>query len=272
MHQPTARLRERRPPAARASRTAAFLAGFARVLIVAAAAALFLAFVGAFGTGASPLGLRFAYWFTAMLLTTLAGTVIVAPAYLLGWVDPRPLLATAILALVISVPQTVVVWAIGPLFFPGALSWDPRNLLAYFPPVIVVAAVMMAIVHLVIDRMQARAGVTHAAPAGAAPPKFLERLPVKLRGGELYAVEAEDHYLRLHTSKGSDLILMRLADAVAELDGLEGAQTHRSWWVAKAAVADAKRSDGRGTLTLKNGVEAPVSRSCAGALREAGWF
>ena len=65
---------------------------------------------------------------------------------------------------------------------------------------------------------------------------------------------------------------MRLADALAELDGLEGAQTHRSWWVAKAAVTDARRSDGRGALTLKNGVEAPVSRSYAAALREAGWF
>jgi hypothetical protein len=37
---------------------------------------------------------------------------------------------------------------------------------------------------------------------------------------------------------------------VAELEGIEGAQTHRSWWVAKAAVRDAKRGDGRATLTL----------------------
>ena len=58
---------------------------------------------------------------------------------------------------------------------------------------------------------------------GAAPAKFLDRIPLKLRGGELYAVQAEDHYLRLHTSKGSDLILLRLADAVAELEGIEGA-------------------------------------------------
>jgi len=113
---------------------------------------------------------------------------------------------------------------------------------------------------------------THAGPPEAPPPRFLERLPVKLRGGEIYAVEAEDHYLRLHTSKGQDLILLRLSDAVAELEGIEGAQTHRSWWVAKAAVRDAKRGDGRATLTLKSGVEAPVSRAYAKALREAGWY
>jgi DNA-binding LytR/AlgR family response regulator len=75
--------------------------------------------------------------------------------------------------------------------------------------------------------------------AGPQPPKFLERLPLKLRGAEVWAVEAEDHYLRLHTSKGQDLILMRLADAVAELEGIEGAQVHRSWWVARDAITDA---------------------------------
>ena len=65
---------------------------------------------------------------------------------------------------------------------------------------------------------------------------------------------------------------MRLSDAVAELEGIEGAQTHRSWWVARTAVEGAQRGDGRATLSLKGGVEAPVSRAYAKALREAGWF
>ena len=65
---------------------------------------------------------------------------------------------------------------------------------------------------------------------------------------------------------------MRLSDAIGELEGLDGAQTHRSWWVAKAALADAKRWDGRATLKLKDGTEAPVSRTHARALRQAGWF
>lgn len=108
--------------------------------------------------------------------------------------------------------------------------------------------------------------------ASATPPKFLERLPLKLRGAEVWAVEAEDHYLRLHTSKGQDLILMRLSDAVAELEGIEGAQVHRSWWVARDAIADARRADGRATLTLKDGSQAPVSRTYAAMLRERNWI
>ena len=60
-----------------------------------------------------------------------------------------------------------------------------------------------------------------------APPRFLERLPAKLRGAEIWAVQSEDHYLRLHTSLGQELILMRLSDAVAELEGVEGVGVNR---------------------------------------------
>lgn len=274
MHQPTPRLRERRPAATRASPRAAGIAlGLARSIAIAAVAGLFLAYAGAFGTMAAPLPQRLGYWITTMELATLVGAAIFLPPYLMGWLTKRPLVGSVIVALVMSAPLTVLVWFLGPQFFPDFMATDPKTLPGYFPPVFLVSVLMTAINHLAADHAARRkAQITHAAPAGAAPPKFLERLPVRLRGGELYAVEAEDHYLRLHTSKGSDLILMRLADAVAELDGLEGARTHRSWWVAKAAVADARRSDGRGTLVLKNGVEVPVSRSYAAALREAGWF
>ena len=66
------------------------------------------------------------------------------------------------------------------------------------------------------------------------------------------------------------MILLRLSDAIAELDGLEGAQTHRSWWVARAAIADAKRGDGRAVIALPDGAEAPVSRTHVKTLRAAG--
>jgi DNA-binding LytR/AlgR family response regulator len=123
----------------------------------------------------------------------------------------------------------------------------------------------MVAINVLVDRQSVTSASTE-------PAKFLERLPLKLRGGEVWAVEAEDHYLRLHTSKGQDLILMRLADAISELEGIEGAQVHRSWWVARDAIADAKRGDGRATLTLKDGAEAPVSRTYARLLRERGWI
>ena len=130
---------------------------------------------------------------------------------------------------------------------------------------VMTVSVAMVALNVLVDRQS-------ETTASVEPAKFLERLPLKLRGAEVWAVEAEDHYLRLHTSKGQDLILMRLADAVSELQGIEGAQVHRSWWVARDAIADAKRGDGRATLTLKDGAEAPVSRTYARLLRERGWI
>ena len=98
----------------------------------------------------------------------------------------------------------------------------------------------------------------------------MERLPVKFRTAELHAISSEDHYLRVHTSLGEEMILMRLADAVRELSGSEGLQVHRSWWVAKSGVTDEKRVDGRSLLILPSGTEVPVSRSYRGKAKDAG--
>lgn len=100
------------------------------------------------------------------------------------------------------------------------------------------------------------------------PRSLLDRLPERLRGADLSAVVAEDHDLRLHTSLGSSLIKMRLVDALEELVAVDGARTHRSRRVARAAVMSVARARGRATLRLRGGLEAPVSRRYALALRD----
>jgi len=162
------------------------------------------------------------------------------------------------------------VWAPTGLFFRGEL-YPASYLLLLVVPVVTVTTAVCALVVLL---GQANPIQTHAyADTDARPAtRFTQRLPLRLRGARLIAVEAEDHYLRVHTDQGSDLILMRLSDALEELDGVEGAQTHRSWWVARDAVRGASRGDGRATLTLEGGISAPVSRRYAGTLREAGWY
>jgi hypothetical protein len=267
MQERTTSLRERKPPTVRASWAGTgFRDRHLKGLVVVVVAALFLAATGAFDTDGAPAALRYPYWLVIMLAGGVIGSVITETFGRRGWLEERPWLQGGAVTLAISVPQTLAVWVLSAAIFRHAL--DPKALLVLFPAVVLISGAITALNHLVARRPLE----THAAPAGGEPPRFLERLPFKLRGADLYAVEAEDHYLRVHTDRGSDLILMRLSDAVAELEGLEGAQTHRSWWVAKDAVTDARRSDGRAVLTLKNGSEAPVSRTYARALREAGWF
>lgn len=123
---------------------------------------------------------------------------------------------------------------------------------------------------LILERRLARPVEPRLVEASAAAhPSFM---PAALRDAELLAIEAEDHYLRLHTDRGSALILMPLSEAVAMLDGMDGLRTHRSWWVARGAVVEAARGNGRARLTLKNGLQAPVSRTYAPELRRSGWF
>ena len=243
-------------------------ARYRRSFVVAAVAAVFMSAIGAFDSGKQPLVHRTVFWLVLLVGGTTLGMSIMTLARRLKWFDRRSWAQACILTLLTWAPATLMTWVVINLMVPAA-DWRVETLVGNLLPVLLVCAAMTALNYLA-DRDPPQ---THAAQAGGAPaPAFLERLPARLRGAELYAVEAEDHYLRLHTSKGADLILMRLSDALEELEGIEGAQTHRSWWVAREGVDDARRADGRATLRLKDGAEAPVSRTYVRALRQAGWF
>ena len=94
----------------------------------------------------------------------------------------------------------------------------------------------------------------------------MRKLPPAI-GSDIIALETEDHYLRVHTTSGSALILMRMADAVALLDPRLGAQVHRRWWVAQAAVAGVRTEGQRLSLCLINNTLIPVGRTFSAAAR-----
>lgn len=101
--------------------------------------------------------------------------------------------------------------------------------------------------------------------------RFLKRIPKGIVG-DLLCLRTEDHYLRIHTTAGSDLILFRLKDALAELDGAVGMQVHRSYWVARDAIKAIEKHGRKTVLVLKNGQRVPVSESFLPAVRGAGWL
>jgi hypothetical protein len=241
------------------------IAVVARVLLVSTGIGLFLALVGAFGMEREPLLRRCLMVLPYSWFGGLLGLVCFRLVDRMAWARDRPWLAAAVSGLVMTPPMSLFVfaasWAIAPPGIPVSAVPD-----------VVVLTLTVCVAMCLLGGLMRRRTVVLVHAGAPAPAKFLERLPLKLRGGEVWAVEAEDHYLRLHTSKGQDLILMRLADAVAELDGIEGAQVHRSWWVARDSIAEAERGDGRATLTLKDGAQVPVSRTYARVLRERKWI
>src|SRR5690606_41763012 len=99
-------------------------------------------------------------------------------------------------------------------------------------------------------------------------PPILDRLPRQVRG-KLSHMSMADHYVEVFTDRGKALVLMRLADAIAETRGVPGLQIHRSHWVALDAVAAFKRLNGRPGGALKTGEILPVSRSYLAAVRAA---
>jgi hypothetical protein len=73
------------------------------------------------------------------------------------------------------------------------------------------------------------------------------------------ALEAEDHYLRIHSDCGSDLIRYRFTDALTELGGTSGLRVHRSWWVNSDFASHFTATGKVGEIGLKNGLIVPVS-------------
>lgn len=228
------------------------------------AAATVLGLVGAFGSSESPFWPRMISFWLFGLFTGLMVTPILWLSRKISWFEKRPALRRIGIGVLMTPVVAIWIWLIMGLLFMHGLQ------LALLPAIFGYSAIMSVVMTALSWAIYHR-----RAPAPSdevRPTKFMERLPFRLRDGDLYAVEAEDHYLRVRTSKGSDLILLRLSDALADLEGVEGARTHRSWWVAKAGIADIRRTDGRAVLILKDGAEAPVSRTYAKELRESGWL
>ena len=111
-----------------------------------------------------------------------------------------------------------------------------------------------------------------APPLPEAEAAFRRRLSAKRRGARLIAIEAHDHYLRVHTDAGVELITLRLSDAVEELAQAHGWRVHRSWWVAADAIEAVRWRRGGGEIRLPGDLRAPVSRTYSAHLKEAGWF
>lgn len=264
----TAQMRQPAPDTVHASPVAP--PAFRRGLIIAALAGLFMALVGALGTDEAGLAVRIAYWLPLMLTGSALGTGVAFGVQTWGRLRRRLFAEGALIAVLVALPLTAVVIGANQLAFDNR----PSSLLALgvtFAIVLMVSSVMTALTYAT-SPAAAQLPVAAAPAPAPAPPRILARLPLHLRHARLLAIEAEDHYLRVHTDAGSDLILLRLIDAVAETDGLDGARCHRSWWVARAAVTAVERDGARTLLGVGPALRVPVSRSYLPELRAGGWL
>lgn len=105
-----------------------------------------------------------------------------------------------------------------------------------------------------------------APSAGRPSIPLLDRLQPGNRG-PLRHISVEDHYCRIRTARGSELILLRFSDALRELGDADGLQVHRSHWVAREFVSGYRSTHGTLSLVLTDDTRVPVSRTHAEMVR-----
>ena len=103
--------------------------------------------------------------------------------------------------------------------------------------------------------------------ASDTPPPLLARLKPGNRGAIL-RLSAEDHYTRVVTSRGQELLLLRFSDAVKEVGDTSGLQIHRSHWIADRHVAQLRKTDGGLSVLANDGTLLPISRASQKSARE----
>lgn len=219
-----------------------------------------LGVAGPFGTDARlHLGLRVPYWLAVVGLTYGSGSLVDGlvrrrSAHLGFWVSVglTSVIGGAAIALVVFVINLI------------AFGWLPRmaELAAFLGTTFAIAAIVTVV--LAVVRRQSAPQDQARAPA-----RILARLSLDKRG-PLVALSVEDHYVRIQTTRGADLVLLRLSDAMNEVGDTPGAQVHRSHWAAFDQVTAARRLGDRAVLTMSTGAEIPVSRANVSTIKEAG--
>lgn len=212
--------------------------GQIRQLVAGLSAALtlgvLLALLGPFGTFAvAELPERLYYWcglsVASFLVYRLAAAIADRVSTKLSLRRGPTWIGATIVA---TLPMTLLVWVASfrhtPSFWPSATDFAEM-----YGHVLLIGAMFMALIWVgtVRPRPPGRDWDSPVQPIAAAPlalggeapqaPALLSRLSKRFEGPVL-ALQMEDHYVRVHGAATSELILMRLRDAIALLEGAPG--------------------------------------------------
>ena len=240
-----------------------------RWLTAATVIGIALGVAGPFGSyGNDGIVMRVACWTGMLWIGTILLRLSVGPA-----VAYAPALgvsrnvAAAVATILACVPLAVAVALINRGLWPQYTS-SLRPLDWYAQTLFVAGALVAAALWFEqIRNAQTAARASQAAPASAKPVQLAPQLLA-----QTLCLEMEDHYIRVHTAAGSELVLLPMRQAIEQLSKVDGPRVHRSWWVSRAAVRTIGRNGRAMVLELSNGLKVPVARNNVTSLRAAGWL
>ena len=234
-----------------------------------AAIGLLMGFLGPFASERAPLVGRYVYWMICMVGGGVVGFMaddLLSRRLAASWAR------VALVSVLATPPVSMLVLTTEHLLMGARFgAGDYQRLLWQVWPILLAVLMVRTLAwRRPPARIETRTIV--APPLPEAEAVFRRRLSAKRRGARLIAIEAHDHYLKVHTDAGEELITLRFADALNELALAHGWRVHRSWWVAADAVEGVRWRRGAGEVRLVGGLTTPVSRTYAPKLKEVGWL
>lgn len=230
-------------------------------LVIFVGVATILTLIAPFRSGQLDHGLlRFAYWLVIAFVTYAIGALAHRQAGLWFAGQSQRLTRIAVAALITALGANITVIAVDAIMLARLPA--VAELPGFVANTSAIAIIIAVIFHLLPDTPDTKS-------TAAQPPALLDRLPFDKRG-PLVALSVEDHYVRVRTRSGEEVVLMRLSDAIRETSGTKGLQVHRSHWVAVDQVTAVHRKGDGARLCMTTGPDIPVSRAHIPAIREAG--
>lgn len=239
-----------------------------RGLLVFLGAICLLTLLGPFGSyDALPPARRFFFWTAALTAVALPMHIAIRALLDSPHLGRLPRLARVALgAMLAAIPGT------GLVFFVRAVLWPESYMLDTIGTTWVqVSAIGFAIgcFHFlpVISVTEGPGQETAAEAPRPGATRFQARLD-PATGTDIVSLTMQDHYVRVSTTTGTEMVLIRFADALSELGEIDGLRIHRSHWVAMRHVTTLGREDGKLKVQLDDGRSLPVSQTYAADLRK----
>ncbi len=214
-----------------------------------AATTLVVALAGPFGTFESrPLDWRLAYWGCLIAVAIMIAVILRVIWRMVLEGKPKWHEDLAVIVSMALVFGPLIVWINRFLIAPGT----------HGDLGVVVATVMVFAISAVIVVVRSAIHEAGQVQAQQRRDRLLERIEAP-HGTRLYRISSDNHHIRVLTSDGDERrVLMRLGDAIQEVDVEQGMCVHRSHWVARHAISHVKRVDGREVIELACGAHVPV--------------
>lgn len=190
------------------------------------------------------------------------------------WLSPAWLKPAVISILLAVIPMTVVEMSLETLV-PQSPDQDDSQwrevsmALAFAAEYATIASILLPLNLLLWFLIDGRTAAPLAESGTLRQPAFLAK-SAGIRVEDIVALSAEEHYVRIITAAGSELVHHRFGEAAQAMPGQLGMRVHRSWWVADRFVTQARRGSRRWKLRALDALWIPVSDSYVGTARERG--